>query len=49
MCRMDVEGMKSQLYELSTALIDRLQLVRLWGYGFPEITFCVYVLRKYLT
>ena len=29
-------------------IIERLQLVRLWGYGFPDIPLYVYVLRKYI-
>ena len=46
--RMDAEGIRLQVYDLSVSLIDRLQLVKLWGYGFPDVSLCSYVLRKYL-
>ena len=39
---------KSQTYEITSLLIDRLQLVRLWGYGFPDIPLYAFVLRRYL-
>ncbi|KAM7455430.1 hypothetical protein BLSTO_03815 [Blastocystis sp. subtype 1] len=46
--RMDVDDVRQQVYELSSRLIDRLQLVRLWGYGFPGLPFFVFVFRHYL-
>ena len=39
---------KSQTYEITSLLIDRRQLVRLWGYGFPDIPLYAFVLRRYL-
>lgn len=45
---MDVDDVRQQVYELSSRLIDRLQLVRLWGYGFPGLPFFVFVFRHYL-
>lgn len=36
------------MYEIMSLLIDRLQMVRLWGYGFPDLPLFVFVLRKYL-
>ena len=45
---MDIMDVKSQTYEITSLLIDRLQLVRLWGYGFPDIPLYAFVLRRYL-
>ncbi|KAK8825432.1 hypothetical protein WA538_003128 [Blastocystis sp. DL] len=46
---MDIMDVKSQTYEITSLLIDRLQLVRLWGYGFPDIPLYAFVLRRYLS
>ena len=48
MCRIDWDDISTQMYETTAAVIERLQLVRLWGYGFPDIPMYVYVLRKYI-
>lgn len=45
---MNVDDVRQQVYELTSRLIDRLQLVRLWGYGFPGLPFFVFVFRHYL-
>ena len=45
---MDIMDVKSQTYEITSLLIDRLQLVRLWGYGFPDIPLYSFILRQYL-
>ena len=48
MCRIDWDDISTQMYETTAAVIERLQLVRLWGYGFPDIPMYVYVLRKFI-
>ena len=45
---LDTEDIRNQMYEIMSLLIDRLQMVRLWGYGFPDLPLFVFVLRKYL-
>ena len=45
---LDTEDVRNQMYEIMSLLIDRLQMVRLWGYGFPDLPLFVFVLRKYL-
>lgn len=45
---MDKEDIKTQVYEITAVLIDRLQMMKLWGYGFPDIPLYVFVLRQYL-
>lgn len=45
---MEIDDVKHQLYELTAHLIDRLQLVQLWGYGFPSLPFYVFAFRHYL-
>lgn len=45
---MDRDDIKKQMYDITAILIDRLQMMRLWGYGFPDIPLYVYILRQYL-
>ena len=45
---LDIDDVRNQMYEIMGLLIDRLQMIRLWGYGFPDIPLFVFVLRKYL-
>ena len=46
--RIDWDDISTQMYETTAAVIERLQLVRLWGYGFPDIPLYVYILRRYI-
>lgn len=45
---MDRDDIKKQMYDITAVLIDRLQMMRLWGYGFPDIPLYVFILRHYL-
>ena len=37
-----------RVYEITAVLIDRLEMAKLWGYGFPIIPVYVFVLRQLL-
>lgn len=45
---MDADDLKDQMYEITAVLIERLQMVRLWGYGFPDVPLYVFMLQQYL-
>ena len=40
--------MARRVYEETAVLIDRLEMVKLWGYGFPVVPIYVFVLRQLL-
>ena len=45
---MDSNKVAHQVYDITTLLIDRLQMMRLWGYGFPDLPLFVFILHQYL-
>ena len=40
--------MTRRVYEDTAVLIDRLEMAKLWGYGFPVVPIYVFVLRQLL-
>lgn len=45
---MNCEEVVCQMYEITSVLIERLQMMRLWGYGFPDLSMFVFIFRQYL-